>query len=48
MRILGPSRPPDRGGAAIYDRPSRRPLWIAAVVAVLLLMVALCALWWFR
>lgn len=46
MNILGPPRPPDRGTAGVYERPNRRPLWIAAAVVIFLLVAVLCALWW--
>ncbi|MGE5478770.1 MAG: hypothetical protein ACM3Q1_19120 [Bacteroidales bacterium] len=37
---------PDRGSAGVYDRPNRRPLWIAAAIAVVVAGVAALALWW--
>jgi hypothetical protein len=51
MHILGPPQPPDRGPpdrgtAGVYERPNRRPLWIAAAVVIFLLVAVLCALWW--
>lgn len=43
--IFGPPQTPGRGSAGVYERPSRRPLWIAAGVAAAL-AVAASALWW--
>lgn len=36
---------PTRGGVGIYDRPSRRPLWVGAGLAAAL-AAAVSAIWW--